>query len=1065
MSLRRRDFSRVCVREGPKHDSGKDSRKRERVEVLFLSRSPSTELNASIEASANILRHYSVPYRSAFLWLDVEPSAKDIEEPRAEARSQLQAWMERRQQQSPRSSGKILKRKRPSRYFIIVDETASSMVKDIMSHHNSSLRENTVGLVFLEDNRTAMTSGKLGWRDTGMLHQKHDDSFSNVLLRPENDAFQKRTWILSIDQYAPRTNYDCEGFVGSLKEPFWVAIRDLSDAGKPQHQVQSIRAMKSPHMQTKLYSDYLIEQRDRLDAAADYPSSQRNLIKGAHWLEAHSGLSDRETGMQCPRLEHPVKAPGSPSFQKNLDTEAPALKAHTPSEWKEEKQFLRLRDHAEACLSNSDLKHALVAFQRCLKMDIPWPDARWEITGSLALVQIGLGHYAKAEEGLQNLLGNITITGLDHKGRETVANIRRETTFRHALALSRLEKHNETLKCLSMIEIPTGSEQPSVQREEALMLQGKIFRLQALSRAYLGFRDLQNLRNDLDEADRCCKHLSDVPRPDGEEPERVNMLKYRWTEISTSLNKSRVFMLQGSYRSALQILQPALQDAITKIGETDVLTLEATLLSCQLQILTGQVSRGRQSCERCADVIVDALGPEHNLALEAEYLLITADQAEGLLTLALDDSLALCHRAESRTDFGPKHPATLRYRSQLGGLHLQRGNYLEAESILESAWSHSADEQSLKLHPNTLRVQSQLALARYHLGKLDMAEKDIWTALRGQLETYLRRKDRSPWLEHDYNDEFFKKMPSVLDDIRGIYLAPRSKLDDQMPHPDILISLLTLGKVLSRKQDPDLDLVLEIFWLVLVSAKEQLGSSHELSLAASFAMGEVFSGRGRMESDDTQEQRKYYLKAASYYNFVVCPGPSIDSPDHLLGTWGGGLKAAEDSPIMQRLERHHPIVLDARREFLVVSILGCDDMNDIKYVLECKKELEFILTAQQSRLGWNHPHRLKTLFSLLALQVGLDEPREEVFKTQEKLIVSLRREDVRGQRYLECLLMEENVAEVLYDRPDLRGRCQEVAEDIGIAVGEWKPTDRSLRDAAKKIKDRTGVMLRSLLET
>ncbi|KAJ3467874.1 hypothetical protein MRS44_005438 [Fusarium solani] len=1019
-----------------------------------------------LQTSADILHNYSVPYRSAFLRLDVEPSAKDIEDPRAEARSQLQAWMERRQREPPRSPGKILKRKRPSRYFIIVDETASSMIKDIMSHHNSSLRENTVGLVFLEDNRTAMTSGKLGWRDTGTLHQKHDDLFGNILLRSENDAFQKRTWILSIDQYASRTDYNREGFIGSLKEPFRVAIRDLTDAGKSQYQVQPIRATKSPHMQTKLYSDYLIEQRDRLDAAAGYPSSQRNLIKGAHWLEAHSGLSDRETGMQCPRLEHLVKAPGSPSFQKNPDTEAPALKAHTPSEWKEEKQFLRLRDHAEACLSNSDLKHALVAFQRCLKMDIPWPDARWEITGSLALVQMGLGHYAKAEEELQNLLGNITITGLDDKGRETVANIRRETTFRHALALSRLEKHNEALKCLSMIEIPTESEQPSIHAEKALMLQGKISRLQALSRAYLGFQDLQNLKNDLDEADRCCKGLSDVPPPDGEKPGRVNTFKYRWTEISTSLNKSRVLMLQGGYKSALEILQPALQEAILKVGEADVLTLEATLLSCQLQILTGQVRRGRQSCERCADVIVDALGPEHNLALEAEYLLITADQAEGLLTLALDDSLALCHRAESRTDFGPKHPTTLRYRSQLGGLHLQRGNYLEAESILESAWSHSADELSLEVHPNTLRIQSQLALARYHLGKLDMAERDVWTALRGQLNTYLRMKDGNLGLEQDCDNELSKKMPFVLDDIGGIYSAPRSTFDDQMPHPDILISLLTLGKVLSRKQEPNLDLVLKIFWLVLVSAKKQLGPSHELSLAASLAMGEVFSGRGRMESDDTQQQRKYYLKAASYYNFVVCPGSSIDGPDHLPDTWEGGHEVAKGSPILQQLEKHHPIVLHARREFLVVSILGCDDvMNDIKYVQRCKKELEFILTAQQSRLGWNHPLRLKTLFSLLALQVGLNEPRDEVLKTQEELMGRLRREDVQRQRYLECLLMEENVAEVLYGRPDLRERCQVVAEGIGIAVGEWRPIDRSLRDAAKRIKDRTEAMLRSLLET
>ncbi|RTE75705.1 hypothetical protein BHE90_009825 [Fusarium euwallaceae] len=1048
-SFRRRGFTRVRVKEGQEHYSGKYSRKKERVEVLFLSCNPPTQLNASIKATAEILRHYCVPYRSAFVQLDIEESIKDIENPRVEARSQLQAWMESRQWESPRKLGRLLKLKRPSRFFIIVDETTSNMIKEIMLHHKSSLRENTVGLVFLQDNRPT-------------LHQLKDDWFDTILLGSENDTFRERTWTIRINQYAYSPDWNCGRFIGSLEEPIRVAIRDFTDTGKPH---EPIRATKSPHMQTMLYSDHLISQRGHLDVAPRCPSPQLHLIKGAHWMEARSSLSDWERKTQPLRLEDPVKVPGGPSVQKNLVTEAPALKAHTPSGdgvWEDEKQFRHLRAHAEACLSNSDLKHALVAFQRCLKMEIPWDSARWELIGSLALVRMGLGEYAKAEEELQKLLGKITITGLDDKGKKAVGHIQREIAFSHALALSRLERHDEVLACLSMIETSTGSGRLRIRTEEELILQGKISRLQALSRAYLGFQELQNLKYDLAEADHCCKALSDVPPPDGERHGRDNMFKDRSMEIPTILNKSRVFMLQGGYGRALEILQPALRDAITKMGETDVLTLEVTLLSCHLQILTGQVRRGRQSCERCADVIADTLGPEHNLALEAEYLLIAADQAEGLLTLALDDSLDLCHRAESRADFGPKHPTTLKYRSQLGGLHLERGNYLEAESILESAWTDSTDELSLKTHPNTLKIQSQLALARYHLGKLDMAERDIWTALRGQLRTYLRISDSNLWPEHDYDDEFFEKKPFVLDDIEDIY-SPWSKLDDPMPHPDILTSLLTLGKILSRKQKSNLDLVLKIFWLVHVSAKEQLGPSHELSLAASLALGEVFAGRARMESDDTQQQ-KYYLKAASYYNFVVCPESSIHGPDSLPDTWKEGYEVAEDSPIMQELEGYRPMVLHARQEYLVVSLLVFDHVgDDINYVQGCKKELEFIHTAQQSLLGWSHPHRLKTLLSLLALQVGLDEPAEEVLKTQQELMGRLRRDDVRGQRELECLLMEENVVGVLCSRFDLQEGGRVIAKDIRVPVADRNALDPSLRDAVERIKDRTEAMLHGVL--
>ncbi|RSL58078.1 hypothetical protein CEP53_006246 [Fusarium sp. AF-6] len=842
-----------------------------------------------MEASETILRNHCVSYRSAYLSFDVGKRAKAIEEPLADITSQLQAWMESRQGLRPGKLGRISGMKRCSRFFIITDESAANMVKKIMSLHDSSLRKDTVGLVFLQENLTTVTPHQ---------GQQNDDLFDTTFFKDKNAVLQSRTWIVGFDP--------------------------------------------------------------------DANSTERN----------------------------------SESFMEKLP--------------------------------------------------------------SLAQVQMGLGDYVKAEEGLRKLLGEITSAGLDDKGKEIVLDIQRETTYRHAVALSRLERHVEVLEALSMVDF----DQSSDQAETTLILQAKVYRLRALSGAYLGFRPFSRFQTDLAEADHLCKRLSDVSTPDVEKPQRVDMFKYRRMEISNSLSESRVIMLQGDYRGALEVLQPALREAILKIGETDVLTLEATLLNCHLQILVGQTRLGRQSCERCLDVIVDVLGPEHNLALEAEYLLIAAAQAEGLLTLALDDSLALCHRVKSRTDFGAKHPSALRYRIQLGNLQLQHGNYLEAESTLESVLVDSAEAWSPKYHPNALRIHSQLALTQYHLGKLDMAEGNISTALRGQLQTYLRIEKGDLWQRDECAGKFLEKTPTLLHTVEGFYrpLETGSKLGDAMPHPDVLVSLLTLGKVLSRKQQPNLNLVLEIFWLVFLSAEKQLGPSHELSLAASIAMGEVFSGKARMVSDDAQQQRKYSLKAASYYNFAVCPGSSIDSPDIFPHTWEGGHGVAESSPIMQQLENYHPTVLHARQEFLVVSILACGGvMDDIKYVQGCKKELEFILAAQQSRLGWNHPHRLRTLFSLLALQVGLDEPKDKVLKTLEELMGRLTRDDIRRQRFLESLLMEQKAAGVLHSRSDLRKRCRAIAEDIMEVVSDHKAIDPSLGGALEMVKDRSRGMLRRLV--
>ncbi|KAJ4012011.1 hypothetical protein NW752_004406 [Fusarium irregulare] len=722
----------------------------------------------------------------------------------------------------------------------------------------------------------------------------------------------------------------------------------------------------------------------------------------------------------------------------------------------DEGMWKALRDQAEARLESGDNERALAMFQQCLTMRIPYDDAVWEIKSSLAFAHMMLGHYARAERDLSELRQELGQCVKQNPGLDITSIL-----LNHALALSRMGNYNRMKECLHEIVLPNSTySQPrkmfreqqkrsdnvfediyTLEQQKYFKFAATVCRLRALAWAQQGPLDSKAIDTELDSADMWCDKLANSPS------------SFEPVRISNIVNRCRIFVLRGHYTTALSLLKPALVSSIIRIGETNPLTIETALLCSFLQIETGCAAEGRITCERCADVIEETLGNEHPFALEAEHILISASYREGAFLSALDDSISLHRRAESSAELGHKHPSTLKYKYQLGELYIENGFYSTAEGIL-AAVRDDVEQLWGSQHPEVLRARSQLALAQYHLGKVEIAEKAIFSTLRDQIQLYIPLDKDKIWLKNDDNTSvrrFINSNPPLL---RRIGEAFKAKHLESAPHPDILQSLLTCGKILSRHPNADLDLALDIFHLVRDAGVAKLGQLHSLPLLASLKMGEISSSMAMGEMDGIRRQ-ELYGQAMSSFDFIMRPDTVVLDPPKIEESTSGTTAI--------RLDTDHPIFLGTRQESSLASLLFSKSEPGKEYVLKCKDELDAILARQKSRPGQGHRQTVKTLLTLLTIALSFSEPLLEAAEIYEEILEPLANIEVERERYLECLLMRERVAEIIECRADVFGdKYQDLLSEIGRQVMEGEEMeDPSVRQAVRRVKERTSARRRS----
>ncbi|KAH7244423.1 uncharacterized protein BKA55DRAFT_573884 [Fusarium redolens] len=994
------------------------------IEVLLVHCSLDSTLLPCLDIADKILQGFSLPYRLTEVSFNQREAYQDGRASFDETVAQLQGFIESPRSRKSRKNG-------PPYLMILADAPGSDLMKGVSINCYSGIPTNTkLILLFQESEQTTAGHSIDGhtWHQINERIKNIHYVFDAMILKRSSPELNPMVWTIRRQRGFVDDESLNHELLRLLRGPFEMAIQRLYDA------LSIPFALQFPRVGSTSSTTYLTQAKryeDVLEASIHLDAS------------VFKSRAEKKTGLQ------------NVEFASNMPKESSGK-----TRWED------LRDQAESRLESGDNKHALAMFQECLRMKIPYNTAVWEIKSGLAFARMMLGQYVQAEYDLHQLRDDLS--RFDPQFLEpAITNTHGAILLNHALALSRLGKYGEMKGCLKKILLPNEyASLPSQQPKENLKhckLSASVCRLRALAITHQGYFYSPTVREELNAADKWWEKLDNMKT---EKPDEVKTSD-EWCEklvyiqssegirISNVLNKARINVLRGSYRQALSALLPALSDAIVKIGETNLLTIEVALLSSFIQVETGQVCQGRISCERCADVIEEAFGNEHPLALEADYILISASQQEGMLTLALDDSASLCRRAESSVDLGHNHPSALKYKSQLGVLHIECGNYLTAKDILTKVEKDGVNLWGSE-HPEVLRVRSQLALAQYHLGELESAETNIFAALYRQLQTYLRFQNDKLWPMNDSNygiRSFLRKTP-LLQGIGDAFAASGS---GTATHPDILYTLFTCGKILTRQPHSDLDLALRILGLVRDAGKKNLGRFHPLPLLTCLSIGEIHSTRGMMKADDI-ERRDLYRKAISCFNTVIDHGTASSG-----STKTAGKEKADQPDLSVPLDSDHPIILHARQESILTKLLASEFEDGTTDTLDYSDKLDVIVAAQQSRPGRSHRQTVKTLITILTLELCLEKPSiETVIEIKDEILWIIQKTDAEHERLLECLLLRERLAGILTSRQELLGKdYNHLLGCIKEQIREGEVMeDVSLKEAVGRAKERMSPMLR-----
>ncbi|KAG5762501.1 hypothetical protein H9Q72_009403 [Fusarium xylarioides] len=986
--------------------------------VLLVHSAIDTTLLSCLDVAGKLLQGFSFPYRLTEVSFSQKEAYQDGKVSLDEMAARLQYIID---SPRPRKSRKT----EPPYLIILADAPGSDLMKRVFTRPSSRI-PTSINLILLfqdseQPNESHLIDGYIR-QEANALVKRNSKLFEDMIRERINPELNRMVWTTSLQREVINNESLDNDLLHLLREPFKMVLRRLYEA------MDISFVPQSPQLGSTSSTSYFAPAK-RYEDVIETP-----IPPEASELESKLEKKAENTSNM------PKKIPGKTGWED-------------------------LRDQAESRLESGDNKHALAMFHECLRMDIPYNTAVWEIKSGLAFARMMLGQYVQAEKDLHQLrddLGKYDNQFL----KPSITNTHGAILLSHALALFRIGNYKEMQYCLNEIILPNeymplSSKQPKEQLK-LCKLSASVCRLRALVIAHRGFLHSPRIEEELNAADNWCEKLDNLKSDISNEAatahewceKLIYIQSYEGIRISNILNRARIGVLRGCYHQALSILQPALSDAIVKIGETNLLTIEVALLSSFLQVETGQVHLGRISCERCAEVIEEAFGNEHPLALEAEFILISAAQREGFLTLALDDSASLCRRAESATDLGHGHPSTLKYKSQLGALHIECGNYSTAEAILTEVQENGKGLWG-EQHPEVLRVCSQLCLAKYHLGALEAAETETFAILYHQLQKCLRFQRDDLWREDsDYGVRSFLRKP-LLKDIRDVFTTSGSVV---AAHPDILYTLFTCGKILTRQPHSELDLALRVLELVRDAGKKSLGRFHPLPLMACLSIGEIHSTTAMVKADDI-ERRDLYRKAISCFNTVI----GDDAPSS--GCTNRPREENADQPdLSMPLDSEHPIFLHARQEYILAKLLASEFENDTTRTLDYSDELKVILASQQSRPGRTHRQTIKTLMTILTLELCLESPSiETVTEVIFEILWIIDKTDAEHQRFLECLLLRERLAGVLATRQDLfRKDYGHIMVFIERQIMEAEVIeDRSLREAVGRVRDRLSLMSNS----
>lgn len=475
------------------------------------------------------------------------------------------------------------------------------------------------------------------------------------------------------------------------------------------------------------------------------------------------------------------------------------------------------------------------------------------------------------------------------------------------------------------------------------------------------------------------------------------------------LTTAAIHMLFGDLRKALEEASCAHKNLVGILSFGNIQTLEALSTLCKLMAYTSPME-AESFCMDSLRQMTRILGNGHPMTLEILHAVVHILLYQARFPEAVETTKGVCQGNDGFLD--ENHPVMLQSYSQLAKAYQSVGNYQDAERVAtqvvrysQSKWGHD--------HPLTLRYKTELAYIHFHLGKLSMARDEVMRVVVVQqlffsIETERARTPETigTGLSREGNAQT----------IRGVLSRIHHGTEYFRAYADILFSLEVFAKIESTSADPDAGLVLQILQTIYQRRSQDLGKNHPLTLTAEFEVGLANREYGDLEEAEALFALVYKTR------------------QEILG----------DS---------HPETLTARQEQLLTLFALGKATPDLE-------ALRAILYLQELGLDKRHPIALRALMAVFGVQLIMGSEASHV--TAGEIFKRLRHPEIRKQRFVESLAMEEQIG-ILYegllsDDPGLTEHCRMVWSSIIRAVSEAKVED-DLKGVLDDFKDRAQTRL------
>lgn len=494
-------------------------------------------------------------------------------------------------------------------------------------------------------------------------------------------------------------------------------------------------------------------------------------------------------------------------------------------------------------------------------------------------------------------------------------------------------------------------------------------------------------------------------------PENANdMNQPRKAKALLAYTSALVLLLRGQHKTALTKSHEAVHLLRETSGADNLDVLEARKLEAHLLAYNCQPVEAETACKASLRTVSSQFGVQHPISLETLDVLVFILRRQARLSEALVTAQGLCRQCE--LVLGPGRPQTRQSKSQLAAIHVSNGNYRDAVKLLEGIAPKSIDEYH---SPDTLRYQAELAFALFRLGKFDAAAATIQrTILAQKILLSTAPTDERAYQERPHTDNFDDELVELVEGLQHKSNQPSKYI----LHPDLLYSLEVLAHITSRT-----NLALAVQRLEIVLALRE-GSQAELA-------------SDKHTTEKTRLDAVLMKRELGVSNYTY---PQAESDLALLAETLQGI-----------LGPYHPDTVVAKSELLLTrAILGRDPRVSLT-------ELSALKRQQKVEIGKSHPDTLRTRLAILVVQLLLGDAQAAAM-TCRGLLEALRAPEVRSQRLVEVLTMEERVA-VLYANQGRFTECREILDGM-VAELENKlaPQVRELGldDLVVRVKDLLG---------